>query len=128
MFGAAALSFVSVAATHAAEKTEVVKFRPGATSTTISGSVKGYDMRTYVLGAGAGQTLSITFKPSNTSCYYNVDAPAGDEALFNGSMNSDDFSGVLPADGEYRIKTYLMRNAARRNETCRFVITFEIRD
>jgi hypothetical protein len=124
----AAALLLSATTVLAADKTSVVKFASGATSATIKGSVKGYDMNTYVLGANAGQTLSVTFKPNNGSCYYNIDGPDGGEALFNGSMSSDDYSGALPADGDYRIGAYLMRNAARRNETCKFSITFEIKD
>jgi hypothetical protein len=128
IFPLAAALALSTAAANAADKTTVVKFAPGTTSSTISDALKGYDMNIYVLGANAGQTLSVTFQPSNASCYYNVEAPGAEEALSNGSVVAEDYSGVLPVSGDYRIKTYLMRNAARRNETCKFSISFEIRD
>ena len=106
-----------------------MRFKPGHTSATFNGSVTGYDMNTYILGANAGQTLSIAFTASNNSCYYNVDAPTADEALFNGSTDGrGGFTGVLPADGKYQIKAYLMRNAARRQETCKFSFSIEIKD
>jgi hypothetical protein len=125
--GAVALLLMASAA-HAADKSQEVKFAPGTTSATIRSSLEGYDMNTYRLGASAGQTLSVTFTPSNSSCYYNVEAPGADEALFNGSESGDAYSGVLPYDGDYQVKVYLMRNAARRNETCKFSLTVEIAD
>ena len=110
----------------AADQTTEVKFKPGATSATLKGSLKGYDTNSYLLGATAGQVLKVTLNPANRSCYVNVDAPDADEALFNGSIAGDDYSGTLTVDGDYKAMVYLMRNAARRNETCRYSITFEI--
>jgi hypothetical protein len=126
---AAAIALVmamSTASVEAADQTTEVKFEPGATSATINGSLEGYDTNNFLLGATAGQVLKVTFKPANRSCYVNVNAPDSDEALFNGSIAGDDFSGTLPVDGNYQAMVYLMRNAARRNETCEYTITFEI--
>ena len=39
--------------------------------------------------------------------------------MFVGSTSGNRFSGVLPTDGDYAIRVYLMRNAARRNESAR---------
>jgi hypothetical protein len=33
---------------------------------------------------------------------------------------------MLPASGDYVVRVYLMRNAARRGETCDFRITFKM--
>jgi hypothetical protein len=123
---AMALTILSPAQAQAADQTTEVKFKSGANSATIKGSLKGYDTNNYILGANAGQLLKVSLKASNDSCYFNVDAPTGDEAMFNGSMAVGDFSGTLNADGNYKAMVYLMRNAARRSETCRYTITFEI--
>jgi hypothetical protein len=53
--------------------------------------------------------------------------PEGGTALFNGSTEgSNEFTGKLEATGPYTVQVYLMRNAARRGETCKFTISFEI--
>ena len=70
--------------------------------------------------------MSILFSPSNASCYFNVLPPGSDEAIHIGSSVGNEFGGTLGASGEYRAQVYLMRNAARRNETCNYSITFEI--
>jgi small nuclear ribonucleoprotein (snRNP)-like protein len=110
----------------AADKTVVVKFKPGARSATVKGSLRGYDGVTYVIGANAGQAMSIVFSPKNSSCYFNVTAPGAEEALFNGSTTGNEFSANLDASGNYEAQVYLMRNAARRNETCQYSMTVEI--
>jgi hypothetical protein len=126
MLTAAAVMLIHPLAATASEKTEVVKFKAGATSATIKGSIKGDSFVNYALKANAGQVMSILFSPSNASCYFNVLPPGSDEAIHIGSSAGNEFAGTLGASGEYRAQVYLMRNAARRNETCNYSITFEI--
>ena len=35
----------------------------------------------------------------------------------------EDYSGVLPADGDYVVRVYLMRPAARRGESSNYTVT-----
>ncbi len=110
----------------AAKTTLVVKFKPSESSAAVSGSVQGYDMTTYLVGAKKGQAMSVQFAPDNTSCAFNLVAPGASEALFNGSISGAEFAGALPRDGTYSAIAYLTRNAARRGETCNFKLTFEV--
>jgi hypothetical protein len=110
----------------AGDKTEAVQFKKGATSATISGSIKGEHAITYKLKANAGQVMSILFAPKNASCYFNLIPPGSDEAIHIGSTSGNEFAGTLGVGGDYKTQVYLMRNAARRNETCNYSITFEI--
>jgi hypothetical protein len=88
--------------------------------------VRGYDGIRYSIGAAAGQTISVLFAPRNKSCYMNVWAPGSDSAAFVGSVTGNEYSANLIASGNYAVQVYLMRNAARRNESCRFSLTVEI--
>jgi hypothetical protein len=123
---AAAFILLHPLAATAAERTEAVRFKAGTTSATIKGSIKGDNYVNYSLEASAGQVMSILFSPSNASCYFNVLPPGSDEAIHIGSSAGNEFGGTLDASGKYRAQVYLMRNAARRNETCNYSITFEI--
>jgi hypothetical protein len=123
---AAAVMLIHPLAATAAEKTEAVKFKAGTTSATIKGSIKGDDYINYALEANAGQVMSILFSPSNPRCYFNLLPPGSDEAIHIGSSVGNEFGGTLGASGEYRAQVYLIRAAARRNETCNYSITFEI--
>jgi hypothetical protein len=115
-----------VVVSRADERTEAVHFAKGRTATTLKNSIRGDASVAYELGASMGQTLSVAFKPSNASCYFNVLPPAGDTAIFIGSTSGNEFSAKLGSSGTYRVPVYLMRNAARRNEICKYSITFEI--
>ncbi len=121
--GLAAFSSVSG---FAADRNETVQFSAGATSASLSGSIQGYDGINYRLGASSGQSMSILFNPDNPSCYFNVLPPGSQTAIFNGSVTGNEFASQLPASGDYTVQVYMMRNAARRDETCKYDITFEI--
>jgi|WetSurMetagenome_2_1015567.scaffolds.fasta_scaffold71785_2 hypothetical protein len=116
---------VGIAATaDSGARSESVHFTKGATSTVIKGQVKGDHYIDYQVRASAGQTLNVELKTSNASSYFNINPPgSGDVAMFIGSTSGNRFSGVLPTDGDYSIRVYLMRNAARRNEVANFTLT-----
>jgi hypothetical protein len=103
---------------------ETVHFAKGATSTAIKGQIKGDNYVDYQVRAGAGQTLNVGMESSNAFSYFNILPPGSrDVAMFVGSSSGYRFSGVLPTDGDYAIRVYLMRNAARRNEVANFTLT-----
>ena len=107
-----------------AGRSERVQFAKGAMSAVIKGRIKGDQYVDYQVRAGAGQTLSVEMKTSNASSYFNINPPGGgDAAMFIGSTAGNRFSGVVPSDGDYAIRVYLMRSAARRNESANFTLT-----
>jgi hypothetical protein len=103
-----------------------VQFAKGKSSATLKDKIKGDESVDYRLGATAGQTMTVTLKPSNRSTYFNVTPPGEDSAIFIGSTEGNKFSGRLPKSGDYVVRVYLMRNAARRNETSSYSIEFKI--
>lgn len=107
--------------------TKPVQFAAGSNSATVKGTVKGYDSVDYTLVAKAGQTMSVKMTTSNASSYFNVLPPGSTgEAIFIGSSEGNNYSGVLPASGKYTVRVYLMRNAARSNETASYSVNFKI--
>jgi len=110
---------IPLAAPAAADdiRTERVRFAPGATSAVIETSIKGRATVDYLLGARAGQYMNVSMATDNGANYFNILAPGETEvAIFNGSFHENQFEGVLTESGDYRVRVYLMRSAARRNE------------
>lgn len=104
-------------------QTKTVQFAKGHSSATLKGAIKGNQTIDYTLRAKAGQTMSVSLKTSNGANYFNVLPPgSNDEALFVGSSDGNEWTGTLPADGEYKVRVYLMRSAARRNETANYTL------
>lgn len=108
-------------------ETRTVHFDKGASSATLKGSIKGRQIVDYRLGARAGQTMSVHFAPDHNAAYINVLPPGSSgEAIFIGSTSGNDWTGTLPSDGQYTVRTYLMRSAARRNEVAHYQLTVGI--
>lgn len=107
--------------------TQSIQFAKGASSASVKGAIKGRQTIDYTVRAKAGQTMAVTLKTSNGSNYFNVLPPgSNDVAIFIGSSDGNEFSGVLPSDGEYKVRVYLMRNAARRDESANYTLTVGI--
>lgn len=108
---------------------ETIQFDKGASSAHVQGKLKGYQVMDYQLRAKAGQQIQVDFQPSNWSAYFNLLVPGSkDEAFFIGSSAGNHYSGKLPVDGIYTIRVYLMRSAARRNETAKYMLDVSIQD
>lgn len=104
-----------------------LQFAKGTSSATVKGSLKGDQTIDYKVRAQAGQTISVALKTSNGANYFNLLPPGSTgEAIFVGSTSGTDWTGPLPADGEYAVRVYLMRSAARRNETADYTLTVSI--
>jgi hypothetical protein len=102
-------------------RTERVQFHKGASSATVKGQIKGRESVDYLLGAREGQSMNVSMATDNRSSYFNIIAPGkANEAIFVGSIAGNQFEGTVPASGDYKIRVYLMRNAARRDETAKY--------
>ncbi|RYU62092.1 hypothetical protein EWI61_03910 [Methylolobus aquaticus] len=105
---------------------EPIHFAKGATGASVKGTLKGAQTVDYLLKAKAGQSMTVDFKPSNASAYFNVLPPGSETALFVGSTSGNHFVGELLAGGQYTVRVYLMRSAARRNETAKYSLDLAI--
>jgi hypothetical protein len=102
-------------------RTERVHFKPGASSATVKGKIKGYETVDYVLEASKGQQLNVSMSTDNLSSYFNILSPGENEvAMFIGSTSGNQYEGTLPKSGPYKIRVYMMRNAARRDEVANY--------
>jgi hypothetical protein len=102
-------------------QTQRVQFKPGANSATIQGSIKGYQIIDYIVNARQGQTMNVSMATRHGATYFNILEPGQTEvAIFNGSLSNNQFEGTLKKSGDYRIRVYMMRSAARRNEMANY--------
>lgn len=124
---AALVSMTVPAVAQAPVRSERVQFGRGASSTLLRGTIKGYQTIDYLLSARAGQTMTASLSSSNRSAYFNVLPPGSrDVAIFTGSTGGNRFVGRLPSTGDYRLRVYLMRGAARRGERADFGLSVAV--
>lgn len=120
--GAIALPMTSVAQAPV-PKPERVQFAKGTSSKTIKGALKGNQSRTFLVNLRAGQKMTVKLVSNNASANFNVTAPGAMQAMFIGSVSGNEFADTIPSSGDYKVDLFLMRNAARRNESVNFTIT-----
>ena len=79
-----------------------IEFKPGATSTTINGAVRGSEEAEYVLAAKKGQRLIIklTSAPAKSSVF-QILGPHNDKLSL--AQGNYDLLGTLPKSGDYLI-------------------------
>lgn len=96
-----------------AQESHRVQFAKGNDNAYVEGVVVGDTYVDYILGARAGQTMGVSLITEGNA-YFNILPPGSSgEAIYIGSINGPDAIGVkLPANGDYRIRVYLMGNAA----------------
>ena len=124
--GLASLSMIASAPVLAQAQDRAIRFAPGATATTLKGSIRGDRDATFTLQTVDGQVLQSLFKATNKSCYFNIFEPGAQQAAHIGSVSGNEFGRSPTKAGAYRFQIFLMRNAARRNEACRYELSIEL--
>jgi hypothetical protein len=107
-------------------RTVRVQFAKGTTSVVIKGQVRGYSGVDYLVRAGAGQTMTVTLKRTNLSNYFNILPPGSKDVAMFALQTGEDFKRMLPTDGDYTVRVYLVRAAARRNESSNYTLTVRL--
>lgn len=124
----AALVFATPAWSADPVHKETVALTTGTSTHSVKGKIKGYATAEYTVTGKAGQTLSVKLKTNQPSNYFNIRQAGHDDALFTGSSSGNSYQAKLPADGEYTVQVYLMRNAARRNAVAAYTLDIGLRD
>lgn len=113
------IAVVLISATAAPSQTKriVVKFKPGTSGATYNNSVTGYGTVDFAFRASAGQTLAAKLTTSNSSLYFVISKSGATDSVNDSARDATEWSGELPETGEYVVRVYLFRNAARRTKS-----------
>ncbi|MFL6450360.1 MAG: hypothetical protein ACJ746_22165 [Bryobacteraceae bacterium] len=99
-----ALSFAQIAMGQTGA-TKRVRFAKGHTSATYKGAVVRGTRDRYLVGAKAGQLMTVRIRSAEQNAVFSVADPAG--AFMNGAGEEDDatrWSGKLPSSGDFAIE------------------------
>lgn len=107
-----------------------VNFLQSSPHTNLTGKFQGYDDVRYRIYAKKGQILKFDINSLGNLAYVNIFAPGTkpgkDKALLIGSTVGFKGELTLPADGDYIIQVYQMRNSARKNKTVKYNLDLEL--
>jgi len=102
----AALCFGAFHAETALAKTQAIRFQPGSTSATMTGAVIRGERTIYLVGAKAGQTMSVEVSSTEKNAVFQIQIPGRGTTYLPGAGEEDDatsWKGVLPQAGTYKI-------------------------
>ena len=106
---------VSLGGLAAAQSKHRVTFKKGANSAKVKGTIRGFEYRDYLVGANAGQTISVKLSSLNTYTMFSIFQPNGSN--LEGAAQVVNFGGRLPASGDLVIRVAMMRAEARRKRS-----------
>ena len=127
-----AAALLGIAGSALAQQTADVRFDPGTSGTTISGTITGDEYVDYRLGANGGQLLIASIEVDGTNgngtVYFNVLPPGSDgEAIWIGNMQAEPVAEItLPESGTYTLRTYLMGNDRDTDRTVGYLLRVAI--
>ena len=91
-----------------------VRFQSGHSSAKLKGKIVGFDTKDYVVGAKSGQVMAVRLSSSNPSTYFVIYSINGRATDMN---ETTEWSETLSESGDYLIRVFMMRSAARRKGT-----------
>jgi hypothetical protein len=100
---AAALFLAAALPLSAGKTNERIRFPKGSTSTEIQGAVIRGETDRYLLGARAGQTLTVRITSEEDNAVFQLYRPGGRTALPGAAEEEDAtrWNGKLPDSGDY---------------------------
>jgi len=90
---------------------ERVRFQSGHSSATLRGRIVGFGTKDYVVEAKAGQAMTLRLSSANPSTYFVIYSINGRATDMN---ETREWSDSLSETGDYLIRVFMMRSAARR--------------
>ncbi|MXU63937.1 SH3 domain-containing protein [Oceanomicrobium pacificus] len=92
----------------------------------LEDAVRGYEITDYLVPLAEGQTLRVTAEAGDPPAYMNLIAPGQkDVAFFIGASEGDSYEGRTDRTGNYKLRLYQMRSAARRGEVAPYTLRLE---
>lgn len=95
---------------------------PGKTS-NVKDVVSVDRARDYVFTAPTRREVHITLTSDQPSAHFNVMRDKVDEPIFESAIEGPFFKGALSEPGAFRVRVYVMPDAARRPVTAKYTLT-----
>jgi hypothetical protein len=106
---------------QAQDRVERVRFQRGSTGATVTDAIVRGETVRYVLGARAGQRLTISIRSAESNAVFAVGMGNGSEPVGGWPASYTEFTGRLAESGDYVVEV----GSTRGNAT--YTVTFGIR-
>ncbi len=107
-----------------------VHFQPGTSGASLHGHVHGEELVDYKVHVRTGQMMRVNLATRNHSVYFNVyepgRKPGQDAAFYAGATGGNRVEFRTAHSGDYLVRVFLFRNAARRGEQASYTLDVHV--
>jgi hypothetical protein len=89
-----------------------IQFQPGAISASVNGSVSAHAVTSYILGAQAGQTMTVTLTSPAHNVLLTIYGLDDGSPLVRYVSGASSWSGTLPATQDYVVEAFATGNTS----------------
>lgn len=122
----AAVSLPLAATSQDAERRVMVATQVDGKPQVFEDSISEYEVVSYVVPLKEGQTLQAVLASSNAANCFDIHAPGAAKPFFVGAESGNSHRLTAASSGNYVIRVFLLRFAARDGQTARFALELTI--
>lgn len=98
----------------------------GQAATRLEDSIEAFEAVAYVVPLQAGQTLQVALASNNLAQVFDIHAPDVPKPVFSGGEAGNSARLRAKVAGEYVIRAYLLRFAARDGQSARYTLEVKV--
>jgi hypothetical protein len=98
----------------------------GSTASSFEGSISDFEVVTYVVPLRQGQTLRVQLATNNASNCFDIHAPGTVKPIYVGGDSGSTHELHVQKSGDYQIKVFLLRLAARDGQMAQYTLELQI--
>jgi hypothetical protein len=122
----AATMVASAAFSQNAERRVPVTFADGNTARSFDDSISDFEVVTYVVTLRKGQSLRVMLATTNASNCFDIHAPGVAKPVYVGGDSGSTHQLQAQIPGEYLVKVFLLRLAARDGQTAQYTLELSV--
>jgi len=108
------------------ERRVPLALQAGQAAARLEDSIEAFEAVAYVVPLQAGQTLQVALASSNLAQVFDIHAPDLPKPVFSGGDAGNSARLRAKVAGDYVIRAYLLRFAARDGQSARYTLEVKI--
>jgi hypothetical protein len=120
-----AMAAAVVPATWAADPERRIRVDDAARSLSFDDMISDFEVVTYVVTLRTRERLRVRLATNNASNCFDLYAPGSSKPAFVGGNSGNEHELTADTSGEYLIKVYLLRLAARDGQTANYSLELQ---
>jgi hypothetical protein len=103
-----------------------VTFDEGSTERSFDDTIGGFEEVSYVVPLRQGQSLFVSLASNNISNCFDIYAPNVTKPVYVGGDSGSTHRLLARTSGDYRVKVFLLRLAAREDQSAHYTLELKV--